>query len=98
MLAWAGAMMKRTLEARSRFGDSSLQWQQVVLLLSASSSQNVKRTKAMEGSKGLDRQKEMAQESTGWKRSSQARIAGWTGARLLTMTIWYGSRAATQAS
>ena len=31
-------------------------------------------------------------------RTELAAIAGWTGARLLTMTIWYGSRAATQAS
>jgi hypothetical protein len=90
--------MKRTQEAQSRFGDSSLQWQQVVLLLSATSSQRQEN----KGDGGIQEtgqaKKEMAQESTCWKRSSQARMAGWTGARLLTMTIWYGSRAATQAS
>lgn len=45
MLAWAGVMMKRTQEARSRFGDSSLQWQQVVLLWWPSSSRSQKRQK-----------------------------------------------------
>lgn len=99
MLAWTGGMMKRTQQARSRFGDSSLQWQQDVLLWWTSSSRSGK-YKGDGGIKGLGKRGEMAQESTCWKRSSsrQARTAGRTGARLLTMTIWYGSRAATQAS
>lgn len=39
----ARGMMKRTQQARSRFGDSSLQWQQVVLLSSTSASRSLKR-------------------------------------------------------
>jgi hypothetical protein len=92
-------MMKRTQKAPSRFGDSSLQWQQVVLLLSATSSQSQK-IKSGGGIQvtGKAKKKKWLRNPPDGKRSSQARIAEWTGARLLTMTIWYGARAATQAS
>lgn len=48
--------MKRTQEARSRFGDSSLRWQQLVLLLSATSSQSPK-NKGDGGIQGTERAK-----------------------------------------
>lgn len=70
MLAWTGGIMKRTQQARSRFGDSSLQWQQVVPLWWTSSSRS-RKNKGDGGIKGLGKRGEMAQESTCWKRSSR---------------------------